>query len=196
MDKVAKFRLFFGLELPDAVKQRLLTIQQPVAGARWQRADQLHLTLVFLGSVEEKQLPNVRDAARNLPVEPFSLTVSGIGCFGHPGRPKNLWAGVQPVDELAEVQSLLNQRLALSGFAQEKRTFWPHITLARFKNGADSVAGLLKSDERRHAGSFLVDRVTLFESLLGEGGSVYQVIERFPLRSSNYIDRPHDGNFR
>ncbi len=182
MDKAAKLRLFLGLELPDPVKQRLLAVRQPVAGARWQRADQLHLTLAFLGSVEEQLLPDVRTAARSLPVKPFDLAVTGLGCFGHPDRPRNLWAGVQPVEQLAELQDALNERLILSGFTREKRTFRPHITLARFRNNAGSVAHLLKDGERSLAGSFLVHRITLFESLLGESGSVYHVVERFPLR--------------
>ena len=181
MDKPAKLRLFFGLELPDPVKQRLLTVQQPVAGARWQRADQLHLTLAFLGNVEAQRLPDVRDAARNLPVEPFDLTVTGIGCFGHPDRPKNLWAGVQPVDELTGLQSTLSQRLALSGLAQERRAFRPHITLARFRREPGSVRELLQKHQGVHAGTFWVARFALFESVLDEQGSVYQIIERFQL---------------
>lgn len=178
---MAKLRLFFGLELPDPIKQRLLTVQQPVAGARWQRADQLHLTLAFLGSVEAQRLPDVRDAARNLPGEPFDLTVTGIGCFGHPDRPKNLWAGVQPVEQLAELQGELNERLTASGFTREKRTFRPHITLARFSKEAGSVRELLKNRQGLHAGTFRVGEFALFESVIGEQGSVYQIIERFPL---------------
>ncbi|NMT64260.1 RNA 2',3'-cyclic phosphodiesterase [Marinobacter orientalis] len=181
MDKEATRRLFFGLEIPTSVKQRLLSIQQPVAGARWQRADQLHLTLVFLGRVEAQQLPAIREAARNLPVKPFDLTVTGLGCFGSPDHPRNLWAGVQPVGKLAEMQSALSKRLASSGFGQEGRSFQPHITLARFKRDAGSVAELLQTHERRHAGSFLVGWLTLFESLPRQGGSVYHVVDRFPL---------------
>lgn len=181
MDKAAKLRLFFGLELPDAIKQRLLTIQQPVAGARWQRVDQLHLTLAFLGSVEAQRLPDICDAARNLAVEPFDLAVTGVGCFGHPDRPKNLWAGVQPVEELAGLHDELLQRLAACGFGQEKRTFRPHITLSRFRKEPGSVRELLREHQAVHAGTFSVNQVALFESVCGEQGSVYQIIERFPL---------------
>lgn len=180
LDKTAKLRLFFGLELPDAIKQRLLTIQQPVAGARWQRADQLHLTLAFLGSVEVQQLANVRDAARNLPVKPFDLAVTGIGCFGDPDRPRNLWAGVQPAGELAELHDALVQRLAWLGFRQEKRRFRPHITLSRFRKGAGSVSDLLRVHKSLVSETFLVDGLALFESIQEKQGSVYRIVERFP----------------
>lgn len=182
LDKTARLRLFFGLEIPDSIKQQLLTVQRPIAGARWQRADQLHLTLAFLGSVGVQHLAGVRDAARNLPVNPFELSVTGIGCFGHPDHPRNLWAGVQPVEDLARLQSALNERLVLFGFSQERRTFRPHITLSRFKRErAGSVADLLRAPESLVVGSFLVNRLSLFESTQGEGGSVYRIVERFPL---------------
>lgn len=184
MDKTDRFRLFFGLEIPEPVKQRLLAIQQPVPGARWQRADQLHLTLAFLGSVEAQSLPDIHEAARNLVIEPFDLTVSDVGCFGHPDHPKNLWAGVHPEEELTGLQDALNQRLAACGFGQEKRSFRPHITLSRFKKEAGSVRELLRAHHGIHAGTFLVDRVALFESIRGEQGSVYHVIETYPLAGS------------
>lgn len=180
MDKPVKLRLFFGLEIPESVKQRLLSIQQPIIGARWQSADQLHLTLMFLGNLEAQQLPDVRESARNLPVKPFDLTVSGIGCFGHPDHPKNLWAGVQPVEELAELHDALNQRLALCGFGQEKRTFRPHITLSRFKKQPGSVRELLWEHQEVHAGTFSVNRLALFQSIQGSRGSTYRVLARFP----------------
>ncbi|MBL3558927.1 MULTISPECIES: RNA 2',3'-cyclic phosphodiesterase [Marinobacter] len=183
MDKPERLRLFFGLEIPDPVKQRLLTVQQPVTGARWQRADQLHLTLAFLGSVEAHRLPDVRDAARNLPVEPFDLTVTGIGCFGHPDRPKNLWAGVQPVDKLAGLQRALSHRLIFAGFAQERRAFRPHITLARFnRKQAGSVGEALRMHREIQAGTFLVESVALFRSIQKAHGSAYTVLDRFLFR--------------
>lgn len=181
MDKPVKHRLFFGLELPESVKQSLLDIQQPVAGARWQRADQLHLTLVFLGSVEAQHLPMLREVVRNLPVLPFDLVISGVGCFGRPQRPKNLWAGVRPVEKLEELQAELNKRLASVGFAQEKRGFQPHVTLSRFKKEGGSVAGLLQDYHQLRIEPFQVDRFALFESVQGERGSVYHVVERYPL---------------
>lgn len=182
LDKTARLRLFFGLEVPQSVKQQLLAIQRPVVGARWQRADQLHLTLVFLGSVEAQQLPDIRDAARNPPVKPFDLAVSGIGCFGHPEHPKNLWAGVQPVEELAELQGVLGHRLASCGFGQDKPIFRPHITLARFKRTSGSVADLLQDHEGLVTDPFPVDRFALFESTQGQHGSIYRIVETFPLK--------------
>ncbi|MEP1214477.1 MAG: RNA 2',3'-cyclic phosphodiesterase [Marinobacter sp.] len=181
MDKPQTRRLFFGVEIPEGIKQRLLWIQTPMVGARWQTPEQMHLTLVFLGSVEAQRFEDVREAARNLPLKPFELTVAGLGCFGHPDHPKNLWAGVHSVDELAELKGMLSQRLAFSGFALEKRAFRPHITLARFKKESSSVREVLQKHQAFHAGTFLVTTFALVESNIGEQGSVYQVVETFPL---------------
>ncbi|MFN2362095.1 MAG: RNA 2',3'-cyclic phosphodiesterase, partial [Marinobacter sp.] len=98
-----------------------------------------------------------------------------------PDRPKNLWAGVRPVEKLEELQAGLNQRLASVGFAQEKRSFHPHVTLSRFKKEAGSVAGLLQDYSELLIGPFQVDCFALFESAHGECGSIYQVVETYPL---------------
>jgi len=181
VDRPQTLRLFFGLEIPESIKQRLLSIQAPVVGARWQSPEQLHLTLLFLGSVEKQQLPHIRNAARNLPVERFAGSVTGIDCFGRPEQPKNLWAGVQPVDRLTELHKALSQRLSLYGFGEEKRRFRPHITLSRFRREAGSVLDLLHAHKNFHAGDFTVDRFALYQSNQGEQGSVYTVLDRFIL---------------
>lgn len=185
MDKPLAHRLFFGLEIPDAVKELLLAIRQPVSGARWQTADQLHLTLAFLGKVEAPQLPAVRDAARHLPVTPFDLAISGVGCFGPPDNPKSLWAGVHPSESVSELHESLHQRLASAGFAPETRTYQPHITLARFRKPAGSVAGLINTHKELTAGAFHVHSIALFESTRGQQGSVYDMVERFRLVGSD-----------
>lgn len=181
MDKPQTHRLFFGLEIPEPIKQRLLSIQRPVTGARWQCAEQLHLTLLFLGNVNADQLADVRNAARNLPMERFDASVAGIDCFGRPERPMNLWAGVQPVDRLTALHEVLNQRLALYGLGEEQRRFRPHITLARFRREAGSVLDLLDIHKNFHAGAFPVERFALYQSAQGSNGSVYTVLDRFVL---------------
>lgn len=170
------YRLFYALALPAAVKERLVSIRAPLTGARWQREDQLHLTVVFLGSVDESQLAAIREAGRELPAEPFDLTIRGLGCFGLPERPKYLWAGIEPSDQLSELHGLLSQRLALCGFRQEERQYRPHITLARFRQPAGSIQGLLEAYRGFYAGSFQVDRVSLFQSTQGPDGSVYTLL--------------------
>jgi len=177
-------RLFFGLELPSDIKERLLNVRAKVPGAKWQSAEQLHITLLFLGRVEEDRLEAVIGSAREIRLIPFELEVSGLGCFGQPRRPRNLWAGVQPGAPVAAIHEALGQRMENLGFEAERRSFLPHITLARFKRQPGSVEGLLAEQGASVFGRFAVTEFALFESKPGPAGSVYRVIERFPLSGS------------
>jgi 2'-5' RNA ligase len=126
-------RLFFGLEIPEAIKTSLLQVKTQVAGARWQSRGQLHLTLAFIGQVEEQQVALACDLARGVTQSPFEFNVQGLGCFGSPEKPKILWAGVSPEYELRELQINLANKLTANGFTLENPNFKPHITLSRFR---------------------------------------------------------------
>ncbi|MTI98244.1 MAG: RNA 2',3'-cyclic phosphodiesterase [Marinobacter adhaerens] len=174
-------RIFFGLELPSDIKERLLEVRANVPGAKWQSAEQLHITLLFLGRVEENRLEAVVGSARAIQPKPFVLEVSGLRCFGQSRRPRNLWAGVQPAAPVAAIHEALGQRMEKHGFEAERRSFLPHITLARFKRQPGSVEGLLAEQGAFVFGQFAVTEFALFDSKPGPAGSEYRVIERFPL---------------
>ena len=173
-------RLFFGLEIPAQVEARLLKARAVVSGAKWQSVEQMHLTLMFLGDVEEESLSAVCEAARHIPLAAFELSVTGLGCFGQPCAPRNLWAGVQPAAPVASLHSAIKGQMENLGLTTESRAFRPHITLARFKRQPGSVQSLLAEYGEMAFGSFQVDQFVLFESEQRSGGSVYTVIERFP----------------
>src|SRR5680860_205184 len=104
--------IFFGLEIPDQIKTRLLKLRAEVSGAKCQSVEQMHITLLFLGDVEEERLSAVCEAARHIPLTPFELSVTGLGCFGQPrAPPRNLWAGVQPVAPVASLHSALKGQM-------------------------------------------------------------------------------------
>ena len=176
-------RLFFGLEIPDSIKTSLLKVKTDINGARWQSKAQLHLTLAFLGEVEEEQITLARDNARKVTHPPFELEAAGLGCFGKQESPKILWAGVPHEDELRELQHTLAQGLISEGFTLQNPSFKPHITLSRFRAGASSVAELIERYRSTRFGSWPVQGFALFESTPGQSGSVYTVLERYPLNA-------------
>lgn len=173
-------RLFFGLEIPAEIKARLLKARAEVSGAKWQSVEQMHITLLFLSDVEEERLSAVCEAVRNIPQAPFELSVTGLGCFGRPRAPRNLWAGVQPAAPVASLHSAIKGQMESLGLTTESRAFRPHITLARFKRQPGSVQSLLTEYGETAFGSFQVAQFVLFESEQSADGSVYTVIERFP----------------
>ncbi|WP_138440692.1 MULTISPECIES: RNA 2',3'-cyclic phosphodiesterase [Marinobacter] len=177
-------RLFFALEMPEPVRQALLCIKAPVDGARWQSDGQLHLTLLFLGNVQKETVPGIGLALRDLSLPPFDLHVRGLGCFGQPETPRNLWAGVTPEAPLIALHATLKERLNSLGFSFEKRPFRPHITLARFKKQRGSVQSLLAEHGEDEFGAVTVRDFVLLQSTQGVRGSDYTVVERFPLTES------------
>lgn len=174
-------RVFFGLEIPAEIKDRLLQVRAEVTGASWQSVEQMHLTLLFLGNIEEALLLAAREAARDISLAAFELNIVGLGCFGQPRAPKHLWAGVESEAPVIGLHSAIKNQVERLGIQTERRTFRPHLTLARFNRQPGSVEHLLTEYRETMFGSFQVDEFVLFESQPGPVGSVYRVLERYPL---------------
>lgn len=174
-------RVFFGLELPAPLKERLLALHAPVEGARWQGAGQLHLTLAFVGAMPRGEVASLVGSAAQLSLRGFELEVAGLGAFGNPDRPRTLWAGVRPAAPVACLHQQLMARLGSDGFVSAGGDFAPHITLARFRKQAGSVRALLDEHRDTGFGVMPVRHFALFESTPGPQGSVYTVIRRVPL---------------
>lgn len=174
-------RVFFGLEISDEVARHLLAVRQPLDGARWQSQQQLHLTLAFLGEVQADAVSVACQLARQVQVPPFSVDVQGLGRFGPVERPRILWAGVAPEQPVHQLHEQLAGYLREAGFRLDNHPFKPHITLSRFRGKGVSLAGLLAAGQGRVFGALDLTEFVLFESTPGGEGSVYKVLERFPL---------------
>lgn len=174
-------RVFFGLEIPAEIKDLLLQVRAEVAGASWQSVEQMHLTLLFLGNIEEELLLAAREAARDISLTAFELNIDGLGCFGQPHAPKHLWAGVESEAPIISLHSAIKNQVERLGIQTERRAFRPHLTLARFNRHPGSIERLLTEYRETVFGSFQVDEFVLFESQQSSAGSVYTVLERYPL---------------
>lgn len=172
-------RLFVAIRPPAEIRTQLLDLMEGVAGARWQDDDQLHITLRYIGEVDGRVADDVVAALGTVHHADFAIALDGIGTFDSRGRINALWAGVRPHDQLAHLHRKIDQALVHAGLEPERRAYLPHITLARF--GRD-CAGLDRFLER-HAGlastPFDVAHFALYESHLGESGSIYTVAERY-----------------
>lgn len=175
-------KVFFGLEIPAEIKDRLLQVRAELAGASWQTVEQMHLTLLFLGNMEKERLLAVCEAARDISLATFEVNVASLGYFGQPHAAKHLWAGVQPQAPVISLHSAIKSQMERLAIETERRAYCPHITLARFKPALGSVECLLAEHSETLFGSFQVDQFVLFETQQCSGGSVYTVLERFPVR--------------
>src|SRR3954470_1669640 len=98
---MSRIRTFLAVELPGGLRSRLVALQETLARAggdvRWSAPETLHVTLLFLGDVEDRDLHTVCRAVGGVcaKLKPFPITVEGVGCFPSPSRPRTLWAGVK-----------------------------------------------------------------------------------------------------
>ena len=177
-------RLFVALELPAAVRTRLALMAGGVPGARWQREDQMHLTLRFVGEVDERRGHDIDDALATVRAPAFTLELAGAGDFG--GRePHALWAGVRSNSALIHLEKKVESALVRVGVDPETRKYTPHVTLARLRNAPrEKVAEFIAHHSLYTSGPIAVDRFALFSSHLGSGGSVYRVERTYELQPS------------
>jgi 2'-5' RNA ligase len=178
-------RLFTALEIPGDLVPRLEMLRGRLAGARWIDAENYHLTLRFVGDIEEPDADDFVEALSGIAVEPFSLKLSGVGSFG--GRkPRALWVGVEDCEPLMRLQRANERAARQAGLPPETRNFAPHVTLARLR-GAEpgAVANYLSAVGAFQAAPFLVEEFVLMSAREGSGGGPYVVEERFPLVTPN-----------
>lgn len=169
-------RLFVAAVPPPDVRDRLLDLMGGVAGARWQRDDQLHLTLRFIGEVDRNTARDIAAALAGLRHPPVEVTLAGFGAFASRGRPNALWVGVQPLDAVAALHRKVEQALVRAGIPPESRSFHPHITLARLGGSAGGLGHFMASAYVNNL-SFLIDEILLFESVLSRDGSEYRALD-------------------
>lgn len=180
-------RLFVALDIPDHAVEYLSNVQrglrQLVRADRWQPLHNLHLTLHFLGEVEESLLPRLQEDLDIVSaiIEPFSLELGHFGAFPHPEKPRVLWLGLRgQIKVLRQLHLLLGKRFDLHpGLTFDKRPYSPHITLARGPHAEEGGLPLYEWNER-----FLVDeppqwqvqRVHLYRSELRPNGAIHTII--------------------
>lgn len=174
-------RLFVALELPEAVRTRLAMLAGGVPGAKWQREGQMHLTLRFIGEVDERMAHDIDEALATVRAPGFTLELAGVGDFG--GRePHALWAAVRPNDALIHLEKKVESALVRVGLEAETRKYTPHVTLARLRNAPRAkVAEFIAHHSLFASGPIAIGHFTLYSSHLGSGGSVYRVENTYPL---------------
>jgi len=176
-------RLFTALEIPGEWVPKLEMLRARLSGARWISPENYHLTLRFVGDIDEPDADDFVEALSGIQVEPFHLQLSGVGSFG--GRkPRAIWVGVAECEPLMRLQRANERAARRAGLPPETRNFSPHVTLARLR-GAEpgAVANYLSAVGAFEAEPFPVEEFVLMSARDGSGGGPYVVEERFRLIS-------------
>jgi 2'-5' RNA ligase len=151
----------------------------------WERAEKLHLTLKFIGDVEESQLSKVIESVEKTAVkfEKFNISLEGTGVFPKPKNARILWIGFKDKGNyLLKIFEILEAELNKIGFAKESKRFHPHLTIARLKEPEKARKLVEKHlNESFEEIEFEVSEITIYESQLLPTGSKYQKIKSIPL---------------
>jgi 2'-5' RNA ligase len=158
---------------------RLLEMAPTIPGVKWSRADQLHLTLLFMGPTPEEKVPSLTQALKELTDrhKAFDLILDGWGAFPTPTKPKVLFGHVggstEPLETL--VKDVRKSLGAILGLETGDGPFRAHVTLGRVreKKEVEPVAQFLEKEKELFRGDFQVGPLVLFESILGPTGARY-----------------------
>ena len=172
-------RLFVGIDLPPELKLQLSLLCAGVPGAKWVDPGNYHLTLRFIGEVDEGVAEDIDDALRQIRAPRFDVTLATVGHFGL----RMLWVGVERNHALQHLHEKVESALGRLGFPPDERRYSPHVTLARLKG---TTEGRLQSYLSEHAlfraPSFPVTQFSLVASYLTKSGAIYEDEADYRLR--------------
>jgi 2'-5' RNA ligase len=174
-------RLFTALEIPSAIAFQLSLLRGGLPGARWLDPENYHVTLRFIGDIDQPTADEISRALTRVDRRSFSLSLSGLDAFGG-NKPHSIVARVEASQALRDLQAEHERIIQRIGLEPERRRFRPHVTLARIKGVSESDAAAylaLRGDFRTPP--FPVGRFVLLSSRASRGGGPYVVEEAYPL---------------
>jgi len=183
-------RTFIAIEIETKVKDDIAVWQSKLKkvadGVKWVDKNNIHITLKFLGNIEESQITDIKKAIEKSieGIKSFEIEIKGEGCFPNINRPRVIWIGVERgKDILKEIAKNLENECEKLGFKKEKRPFSPHLTIGRVKRFMKSLTMLRKFLEENDfpAKKFTATEIVLMKSDLKPTGPVYTPIEKIKL---------------
>ncbi|MDD3669115.1 MAG: RNA 2',3'-cyclic phosphodiesterase [Alphaproteobacteria bacterium] len=178
-------RLFAGLDIPDAVKEQIQSLPKNLSGALWKSGEKLHLTLRFIGNVEEPVADEIVRTLRDVRFPTFRLGLKELGYFAVGDNPHHLWTGVDDRKAVGELADRIDAAVKKAGGGMNDRfKFMPHVTLAKLQGA--TLPGVLRYIEQHNlfkSEPWPVESFVLFSSHArahGDGKN-YRIEEQFPL---------------
>lgn len=189
---MARVRTFLAIDLGEDIRDRLVSLQEQLTKVapevKWVEPENLHITLLFLGEVEQRETQDICRAAQkavaNLPA--FAMSIKGAGAFPNMRRPRTLWVGVGVGSpEVGALHDAIEAPLLdMGSYRRETRAYVPHVTLGRVtgeRSDDDELAKLLATHKTWSAGETTVREVQVMRSELASAGPTYAVLGRAKL---------------
>jgi len=199
-----EIRSFIAIELPEEAKEGLARLRKELERdehkfVKWVAPGGIHLTLKFLGNIPSKRVAEITEAIQEAAqgISPFHLEISGLGAFPNLRQVRVFWVGIGgEVDKLSQLQQNIDSALAALGFAKEERSFMPHLTLARIREGASpperrsfgELVGSTIFEDKYH---IEVEAISLMRSQLKPTGAIYtclSVVRMGPQENAKKIE--------
>ena len=183
---MARIRTFIAVEIGDDMRKRAVALQERLANSdpdvRWVEPAGMHITLVFLGEVDEREVMDVCRAVMDLAKKeaPFKLSVAGVGAFPNTRRPKTVWAGITDgAEALQRIHGLLDEALSdLGGYRKEDRAYTPHLTLGRVNGTGQELIAEFPKLMSWSGGHTTVNELVVYSSELTREGPEYTPLGR------------------
>jgi len=178
-------RLFIGIGLPDpcrdAISRAISPLRERKDPVSWTRADNLHLTMKFLGKVPADRVEAVAEGMAEAAgdARPFDLVLEGAGGFPSLDSPRILWVGIrEPLDPARKLHQNMENILSGAGFPREGRSFHPHVTVGRVRRplSRGRTKRIAEGLSGKRFGIAHAESVRLYESRLSPSGAVYSVV--------------------
>jgi 2'-5' RNA ligase len=191
---MARLRTFIAVDPGKAIRSRCVSLQETLAKSaervRWEKPENIHVTLLFLGDVDERDLLPVCEAASAVCAKQnaFAISVESVGCFPNLHRPRTIWAGVgMGAAELIALHDALELPLIdLGCYRREERRFTPHLTLGRVKGEGMSYRLTMELTKQLQwrGGESVIDEVLVMSSELTPDGPIYSVVSTAKLQKA------------
>jgi 2'-5' RNA ligase len=172
-------RVFIAIDLPDAIRERIAETQKALARSdarlTFVAPRNMHLTLKFIGEVDDGTLEAIRSALPGVTAVPFEIAIMGVGA-NNPRRPRVVWSNIEDAGKTGGLHDAIEGVLAPLGIEREERAYTPHITIARVRQFDPSLLGAIERVAGTEFGSFRADRYALKKSTLTKQGPLYEDI--------------------
>ena len=183
-------RTFIAVPVPDSIRSQIAdfqsTLRQQKADIKWVRSESIHITLKFLGDVQEDKIEEISRILQVCieDVDSFILSITGTGAFPNLQRPRVLWIGIeQGLRQLGDLSKRINRALEDIGFESEKRPFSGHVTLGRVRS--PNRLGLTIEKMMKlgfESNPFKIENVLFMKSDLKPTGAEYTVLAKIQLK--------------
>ncbi len=188
-------RCFISINLPEDLKRNINeaieVLKERKPDVKWVPAENLHITLKFLGSTDEEVASQLERKLSALASRHYSFRIGlhGMGLFPDKRRPRVVWIDLTDVEEVKKLQEEVEESAVTYGYSRENRPFSPHLTVGRVRSsaGKNDLLSAVESLKNRDFGNIEVDAFSLMKSDLKPAGAQYTTLSEFHLKRRSNV---------